>query len=166
MPPFRTVLLLFSVSLVGMEDGGGVDWDGGVGLGRLPVWLTSPGVGQIERGVEVWGDAPGWSPLNPGLWTNLSPTGGPARLGSRMQSATSTTAILHSTFHFFNFLSPYIDFATHTHHTPLPSTNTHIRTHTHTHTHKHTPRTRTRTHRHIHTHTHTPLPSHGHRALF
>ena len=117
MPPARTMLLLFSVLLVGTGDDGGVGWVGGVGFGRVPVWLTSPGVGQIERGVEVWGDAPGWSPLSDGsMPAFISERGGTAPPGKRTQpndydSKPIPSTILHSTFRFFNFLSPYIDHA-------------------------------------------------------
>ena len=109
MPPFRTPFLLLLILLVGMGGGGGGVRDGGVTVGKssiclgpssastagtewyilrqlcldyhVPVWLTSPGVGQIELGHDVWGDAPEPSPPNPALWTSLPPTGGPARPG-------------------------------------------------------------------------------------
>ena len=98
MPPFRTALLLLPALLVGAGGGGGVVWDGGVGLGRVPVWLALPGAGQIERGVEVWGDAPGWSPLSDGLMpASISERGGTAPPGKRKQQLTTrpTYSILY-----------------------------------------------------------------------
>ena len=89
MPPFRTALLLLPALLVGAGGGGGVVWDGGVGLGWVPVWLALPGAGQIERGDNVWGDAPGLCPLSDGLM--------PAFISRRGRTAPPGKGIHHLT---------------------------------------------------------------------